>query len=499
MKNEKVLGFKRITKVNCLILFFVAIILGIQLILEFGFKEGKIASLLVASSGVLGLVLYLLYSRELIPDRVIAVGLPILPTISAMLCLYFLNAPPRIFLVFPCASVMASFYFRKDILLMFAGIFNVFLITYFIIAPEYVIGSHWTLNEFVTRLIYIDSLILGLFFLTKWGNEVIKTATKKTIESEKLLNELKDTMEAIENNTILLNENIISSNESISHTKETSSVVTTSIQEIAQGVEEEAYSISEINKKMLDAKKLIVETQKISNDLLSMSNNANDTFTKGTFEVKNINTQMKIIKDAINSSVETVSELERSMESITKSLKDITMISEQTNLLALNASIEAARAGEAGKGFSVVANEIKELAEQSKTTANNVTNLINKINNQSKEAIEIVNKGNDAVFTGGNIVKNITSSYDDIQTTFNNIKDNINSEVKMMDTVTETFVNVQETIENIASITEEHSATTEQMLSSIEEQDERIIRLHDDMKNIKHISKELKDITYNNS
>ncbi len=77
------------------------------------------------------------------------------------------------------------------------------------------------------------------------------------------------------------------------------------------------------------------------------------------------------------------------LNEVNQMAEDVLSISGQTNLLSLNASIEAARAGEAGRGFSVVANEIKTLADASSNTVTAIQSLCNK-SNKSIEDIETV-------------------------------------------------------------------------------------------------------------
>ena len=72
---------------------------------------------------------------------------------------------------------------------------------------------------------------------------------------------------------------------------------------------------------------------------------------------------MRTVFERVEQSVATVFELEAKTRHVHQITEIITSVAHRTNLLSLNASIEAARAGEAGRGFSVVADEIRKLAE----------------------------------------------------------------------------------------------------------------------------------------
>ncbi|NLK08299.1 MAG: HAMP domain-containing protein [Firmicutes bacterium] len=97
----------------------------------------------------------------------------------------------------------------------------------------------------------------------------------------------------------------------------------------------------------------------------------------------------------------------------------ITSIAEQTNLLALNAAIEAARAGEHGRGFAVVADEVRELAEQSARAANEVTNLIAEIQVGVSNAVEAVETSHEeideSVRIAGNAGKSLRSIIETVE------------------------------------------------------------------------------------
>jgi methyl-accepting chemotaxis protein len=104
-------------------------------------------------------------------------------------------------------------------------------------------------------------------------------------------------------------------------------------------------------------------------------------------------------RDALSKAIESISLIQKSATGIAEIVKIIGEIAGQTNLLAFNAEIEAARAGEHGVGFSVVAGEVRKLAERSSTAARDISRLIDESLHRIGQGTERSNDAGNA-FTG---------------------------------------------------------------------------------------------------
>lgn len=108
---------------------------------------------------------------------------------------------------------------------------------------------------------------------------------------------------------------------------------------------------------------------------------------------------------------QTMEILQEKIEHIGTIVNAIDDIAEQTTMLSLNASIEAARAGESGRGFSVVADEIRKLADQSLVSADKIRSIIQEITRQTREAGESVDNAYSSVNEQKMVVEHTTESF----------------------------------------------------------------------------------------
>jgi methyl-accepting chemotaxis protein/CHASE3 domain sensor protein len=112
---------------------------------------------------------------------------------------------------------------------------------------------------------------------------------------------------------------------------------------------------------------------------------------------------MSSIKQKMESVAESIVTLSEQSQAIGEIIAAVDDLAEQTNLLAVNASIEAVKAGEQGKGFSVVAQEIKALADQSKQATKRVRAILNDIQKATGKAVMATEEGSKTVDAGARL------------------------------------------------------------------------------------------------
>ncbi len=147
-------------------------------------------------------------------------------------------------------------------------------------------------------------------------------------------------------------------------------------------------------KEILSARQLVVhmneEITKVSTQAHSAADAAKRTEAsaeEGTNAVQNVISGMTTLRANVQAGAKKMKNLgDRSME-ITGIVGTISRISEQTNMLALNAAIEAARAGEHGRGFSVVAEEVRKLAERTAGATQEIDKLVKAIHQETTETV----------------------------------------------------------------------------------------------------------------
>lgn len=139
------------------------------------------------------------------------------------------------------------------------------------------------------------------------------------------------------------------------------------------------------------------------------------TTGRGTETIEKSIKSMEEITIAVKDVDKLIDTLSKKASQINDMLEIIKNISKQTNLLSLNAAIEAARAGEAGRGFSVVAGEVKRLAEMSAQSAEEISKNIGGINESINDTIKAVHRSSEKVVEGRNNAKKTIEVFKEIE------------------------------------------------------------------------------------
>lgn len=275
-------------------------------------------------------------------------------------------------------------------------------------------------------------------------------------------NEVTEASEELYNNTHQLNDTVGHVNDAII--------------KVAEGAENQSKSSGEASAVVEQISASSEEVAANSQEVANAASNASSAAKKGSDVILQAVSQMESIKNSTEIVKDSVEKLNRDSMAIGEIVNTISDIADQTNLLALNASIEAARAGEQGKGFSVVAEEVRELAEESGESADKIVKLIQQVKENIQGATVSMKSSMDNVNDGTKVVNNAGNSFNEILKLVNDVSLQIQSTSETLQQLAEgseqIVLNV-ETIDKISKDTASQSQTvsgeTEELYASMEQ------------------------------
>ena len=171
---------------------------------------------------------------------------------------------------------------------------------------------------------------------------------------------------------------------------ESKSRIVTSMRQLEAIAAEQAASTTQVRSTSTHICSNVKDLASTMNRVTEMSVESAALANSGIQGLENIRTTMRTLLDASSDTNDKLKMISEKAATITEVITTITNVADQTNLLSLNASIEAVKAGEYGAGFSVVASEIRRLADQTAVAALNIEAMILEMENAMKDGVASV-------------------------------------------------------------------------------------------------------------
>jgi len=270
--------------------------------------------------------------------------------------------------------------------------------------------------------------------------------------------------------------------------------VAKTIEEIARGASDQAMdtentanNIEQLANLLQDNFQYMTELNAASEKIASQKDAGFEILKELIVKTQNVNGSASNVYDIILSNDESAKKIETASTMIQS-------IADQTNLLALNAAIEAARAGEAGRGFSVVADEIRKLAEDSNRFTGEIKTVIAELKAKSELAVSKMDNVKAIVNEQSQSVKETEAKFEGISEATELVKSvviKLNSSAELMAANKD---NIIELVQNLSAISEENAAGTQEASAAMEEQAATIEEIANSGESLASIAQDLQNL-----
>ncbi len=249
------------------------------------------------------------------------------------------------------------------------------------------------------------------------------------------------------------------------------------MEEVAKGIMDQANNTEKSNRLMSSFSENIAEVTNRTTLMGSAADEVIGAVVQGRSIVDTLNKQSGTTVKLTQELLSDIKEVEKNSLEIQNFVTVISDISEETNLLSLNASIEAARAGEAGRGFSVVADEIRKLADQSMESGNNINRFAAIIEETTKKTTDSAQKTEKMIMEQAQSLEETVEVFAKINESVEKLVKDLRETLVMLQKVDGEKDGVQSSLQNISTVSEEVAASGEEVTATLTQQAEIISEL----------------------
>ena len=279
------------------------------------------------------------------------------------------------------------------------------------------------------------------YLLTEISNGNFNVHSSKR---ECYVGELNQLLMSIQKNNSGLSDTLSQINQSAAEVASGSEQVSMGAQTLAQGTTQQAASAEELSSTIME----------ISNQVDRNTKNAQ----QASADSRMVRLKAEESSECMGDMLEAMAEINKEANEISKIIRTIEDIAFQTNILALNAAVEAARAGEQGKGFSVVAGEVRSLANKSSAASKSTAALI-------ENSLRTVENGKDIANKTAVSLSEVVNGVGRVTESLNNIAEDSAGQSEAIRQITESIEVISDVVQTNSATAEESAAASEELSS----------------------------------
>lgn len=271
----------------------------------------------------------------------------------------------------------------------------------------------------------------------------------------KLLGTFKDTIANVLDTNSHVNVNVQTLNEVNQAVKHATNQSVSEVAMIATAIQQMTVTINDVALRT-------TEVGTASETALASTVDAKETIVNVSGDVVELKAQLHSMSDIVSS-------LDNKTQQISEVMNSIQAVAEQTNLLALNAAIEAARAGEQGRGFAVVADEVRNLAGNTKSSTDKIREVSASLNEDTQTAVKIISSCVELADTSSDSTEASADTMDNLVSLIHQVSDNITSVATAAEQQVATSEEINRITQNLGELAEGNNVEVERSVEALKE------------------------------